>query len=275
MFHETWIGVECGAPWKDRAIGALQRHCVLDAVRVLQPVATHTTNPAWRALLARHGVNAEILPLFGLVPIAQNPETPWLAATLAAAGIEITAPERDRWWILAIFGSLHPAWSPEPFLTYLRAAARAAGRKVAIVSVGRINAGIAQWDSMTAQDAGPDLLFCRLGEQSPERLSTLLQTADFGIATTPWSIIGKSATVSTMVDHGLPTLVTRDELRFPFAIEQEPQPSPLLCKMTAGLPSVLPTLHRGQPASRLPEIARQLLEALESSTPLPDTSQNP
>jgi hypothetical protein len=54
--------------------------------------------------------------------------------------------------------------------------------------------------------------FCRflqLGEQDSEAVSRLLQSADFGVATTPSSLFGKSGSFAAMVSHGLPVIAPR------------------------------------------------------------------
>ena len=260
LLHETWIGVERGASLKDRIVGAVQRHYVREVIQTLRPAVVHTTNPAWQALLAQIGVSAELLPLFGLIPIIAEPDFAWIYDELSAQGIALTPANRESAWVFALFGSLHPAWPTEPLFSYLRAFAEKTGRKLIIVAAGRMTTGETLWDTMTTQYAGA-IAFCRLGERSPEQISAFLQFADFGIATTPWAIIGKSATVSSMLDHGLPMIVNRDELKFDFTVP-EAVSSPLLHQMGSDLAEVLPMLHRVPPRSTVSESSRQMLASL-------------
>lgn len=214
MFHELWIGAERGARLKHRAIGLLQRAAVLRLAQALAPNVVHTSNAAYAALLERAGVKALELPLCGSVPIAPDADADWLGRELAMLGVppQFLRPRERAWWF-AMFGSIHPEWSPEPLFATLAAAARDAGRRVVIVSAGRQGPGGALWQSMTTRYA-PEFALCALGERSGEALSRCLQSADFGIATTPWQLIGKSATAAAMLDHGLPVIVTRDDVSF-------------------------------------------------------------
>jgi hypothetical protein len=94
-------------------------------------------------------------------------------------------------------------------------------------------------------------------------VSAFLQGVDLGIATTPWEIIGKSATAAAMVDHGLPVIVSRDDVRF--RVPSEPTPEPLLYKMDSRLPQWLISGPGRQAArSRLPGMADTFLSDLEA-----------
>jgi len=260
MLHELWIGEDRDAGVKEKIVGAVQRHFVLGMIRSLQPARVHTSNPAYVQLLARHRVTAQVLPLFGLIPIVNQPDSSWLEGELANLGLDTGPDWRERHWLLGLFGSLHTVWPPEPLFSYLQDAGQRHDRKIVILSIGRIGAGADLWQSL-ASKYSHQFTFCKLGEQSPEHVSQFLQFIDFGIATTPWTIIGKSATVSTMLDHGLPVIVNRDELRYGFDVPNEAA-SPLLCKMQPDLATTLPSLHGRPPHSTLPTIARQMLAEL-------------
>lgn len=260
MLHELWIGEDRDAPMKERIVGSVQRHFVLRMLRSLHPTIVHTSNLAYVQLLAKHGVTAQILPLFGLIPLVDQPESSWLEGELAALGLETGPGWRDRHWLFGLFGSLHTVWPPEPLFSYLRDASQKHDRKIVILGIGRIGAGSDLWQSL-ASKYSHQFTFGKLGERPPEQISQFLQFIDFGIATTPWAIIGKSATVSTMLDHGLPVIVNRDELRYGFDIPHHPS-SPLLYKMQPNLAVTLPDLNHRPPHSTLPGIARQMLAGL-------------
>jgi hypothetical protein len=55
------------------------------------------------------------------------------------------------------------------------------------------------------------LVWVRCGELPAEEISALMQTVDFGVAVSPWNLMGKSGSAAAMLDHGLPILFTRDE----------------------------------------------------------------
>jgi hypothetical protein len=236
FLHELWLGEEIGAPWKHRALGWLQRRSVLPLLRGLNARVIHTSNSAYVRLLSRRGVTARRLPLFGPLP-------------LPAVG---PCPANET-LTFAFFGTLHPVWPPEPFLGNLRAL----GRPVALHHAGHIGTGEALWWQMESQ-WGRELEFRRLGRLAPQALADFFATAHFGVATTPWSLIGKSASVAAMLDCGLPVVVNRDDIHYP-GLSDEPADSPLLIKMDGDLPEQLRTARRQPPCLRKDAVADQFL----------------
>ena len=240
MFHELWIGADGSASLKQRLTGLLQRRCILDLFRRLDVRAVHTSNPAYVALLQAEGVRAGRLPLFGSIPVSD-------------ARREV----RDG-WTFGMFGPLHPVWPPEPLFARLRET----GVKITVTHIGRMGSGEALWEKITREYAGV-FEFRKLGEQPPEKIAEFFSTLDFGIATSPWELVGKSATVAAMLEHGLPVVVNRDDVHYPGW--RETGYSPLLIKMDGDFLSNLASIKRGTPHLGLPDVAKQFLAALPPS----------
>ena len=180
FFHELWLGAEIGASWQHRALGWMQRRGVLSLLHTLDVRLVHTSNSTYVHLLARHGVAARRLPLFGSLPL------PSPAAAPANSALTF-----------AFFGTLHPVWPPEPFFTHLRAL----NKPLELVHAGHIGAGESLWRKLEST-YGAASRFRRLGRLSPQALADFFSTADLGVATTPWALIGKSASVAAMLDCG-------------------------------------------------------------------------
>jgi hypothetical protein len=254
MFHELWIGAPRHASLRHRAVGWLQRRAILRLLRVLRPHRVHTSNPAYRALLDAVGVEAGVLPLCGSIPVAP-PNPQWLPRELLQAGVPASAiNDRSGTWVFGLFGSLHPEWNPEPL--FAQVAAQAAGRQVIITAIGRQGGGTQLWQELQRKH-GRRFSFCALGERSTAEISWYLQSLDFGIATTPWLLIGKSATAAAMIDHGLPVIVTRDDVRFGVTAEGADPVHPLLFRIATQ--THWPRVARGAPEDRLPRMAAQFL----------------
>jgi hypothetical protein len=108
----------------------------------------------------------------------------------------------------------------------------------------------------------------RLGEQPAVRISELLNTADFGIATSTLPLIGKSGTAAAMFDHGLPVIVNREDCRWTCAQPVEDRQAALIIRMGDGLRSRLGAARRVPPVWRLPEVASRWRAALtEAAAP--------
>jgi glycosyltransferase involved in cell wall biosynthesis len=256
MFHEIWTGD--GGRWRERLVGRLQRLAVRHLVDGLEPELVHTSNSRYRALLAASGIDATVLPLFGNIPVCPAAHPDWLSRELANAGVaESFASSRHECWRFGMLGSLYPVWSPEPLLSGIAEAAARAGRRVTIASIGRLGPGEQMFAQMAARYAGR-FSFAALGERSPEEISTFLQSIDFGIATTPWSLIGKSGTAAAMLDHGVPVVVTRND----GSTVDGAVPDPLLYPLDRNLPRWLLEARGRPPHDRLPDIAQRFLREL-------------
>ncbi len=237
MCHEVWIGAEIGASVGHRVAGAAQRAVMRRVFRALKPGCVHTSNATYAALLRQAGIDVEVMPLFGSIPV-----------TAAAAA-------RDPGVVkFGMFGLLHPVWPPEPLLGRLRGL----GRRVEIAHMGRMGDGETLWREMERQDG---LVFKRHGEQPADVVSQFLMEMDFGIATTPLALFGKSATAAAMLEHGLPVIVNRDDVRYA-GVEPGAKPEGVIV-MDEGLIGALEGARRREPRSRLPEVADQFLASLQ------------
>ena len=242
FLHELWIGEETAASWKHRLLGWWQRRGVLSLLRTLDTRVIHTSNATYVHRLARYGLTAKRLPLFGSLPLPTTAHR-----------------EKKDALTFALFGTLHPVWPAEPLFTQLRALQR----PIDIVHAGNIGAGEALWSRLDST-YGATFRFRRLGRLPSQALADFFASADFGVATTPWAIIGKSASVAAMLDCGLPVIVNRDDVRYA-GLPDEPADTPLLIKMSDDLPAQLRTVARGTPAPRKREVVDQFLEDWEAA----------
>lgn len=238
MFHELWIGAEKNARLKERLVGMLQRRVILDVLRRLNVRAVHTSNPAYVALLQARGIRAGRLPLFGNIPVRDAKHK--------------TGEE----WTFGFFGTLHPVWPPEPLFSHLRESCK----KIVIAHVGRLGSGEVLWEKIARDYAGV-FEFRRLGEQPPEKIADFFSSIDFGIATSPWELVGKSGTVAAMLEHGLPVIVNRDDVHY--AGWREEEASSQLIKMDRNLLEKIRMAKRLPPRSILPDVVAQFLKEME------------
>ena len=155
-------------------------------------------------------------------------------------------------------------WTPEPLFTYIAEAAEHAGRAVTLISIGRIGTGESLWRDLQSR-YGRRFSFARLGERSQAEVSRFLQSIDFGIATSPWQLIGKSASTAAMLDHGLPVIVSRDDVDI--GVRELEAHDPLLRRMSETLPQWLEQVRRRPPRDRLASLAARFITDIDSSTP--------
>lgn len=222
-FHELWIGESRNDSFKHRLIGWFQRQRLLQMIEVLKPNKVFTSNPVYQTLLQRHGVASSILPLPGNIPIASDRDKGMARQWLSEHGIK---PEDLP---VVIFGTIHPEWDPEAALLSWCEYQRQQHRPAVLVTLGKHGpAGLDQLSNLKSRI--PQLKIVSTGEQSAEMLAGLLSFASFGIATTPWALIGKSGSVAAFLEAGLPVLVTRDDWQCRSGATPAPNAHPQLWK---------------------------------------------
>ena len=101
---------------------------------------------------------------------------------------------RRSLWIFAFFGALHPIWPPEPLFSYIASAAKSSRKTVVMAAIGRLGLGKTLWQRLS-RDYGGAFRFLNLSERPAARISEFFQAVDFGIATSPWALIGKSGSM--------------------------------------------------------------------------------
>lgn len=264
MLHELWLGLEVGASWRARAIGWLQRRGLLCLLEQLDPDCIQTSNAAYQHALMREGFEVSVLGLFGNVPISDDSSNItslvwWLPASANRIGAST--------FTALTFGTLHQQWKPDATVAWLLATARRLGRPPALIAIGRVGSHApAIFNRFRQQGVQVEVT----GELDTATVSHLLRAADLGIASHPWTLIGKSGAAAAMLDHGLPVLVPRDDWRLR-GTSSLPQVAldPLLDRL-AGLDDVRTTrwlAGRRSPKSTLPRTADALLETLELTSP--------
>lgn len=260
MLHELWIGLETTSrPWP-RLVGWGQRRGLLRWLRRLAPASLHTSNPAYRAELARQGLKAGVLGLFGNVPIAAAPAPEGMGLERFLPG---AVGERRASWLVAVtFGTLHPQWQPDATVEWLVKTAQRLGRKPALIAAGRVGA---HQSAILGRFTAGGVPVSLTREQDPSTISHLLRSADFGIAPHPWALIGKSGAAAAMLEHGLPVVVPRDDWQLRHFREQPIATSdPLLARLAElDAPSTDRWLAARRPGQvALPRIADEFLKNL-------------
>ncbi len=192
MFHELWVGMEIGATVKMKLWGRVQRLLIGGFIKRLQPGLIHSHSTLYLQQLELLGFHAKRLPLFGNIPVCpdnkRNSDEPKLTFVL--------------------FGMIHYGAPVYDFTAELHNLQAEFEKKIRLVFVGKCGSELSKWQKV-ATEAG--LVIEIFGEQSPERVSRILSTANMGISTTPLWLSEKSGTVAAMREHGLPVLcVARD-----------------------------------------------------------------
>ncbi len=251
MIHEAWKGAKVSAPVKDRIVAIPQSLLLRVVVRRYRPHVIQTQNRVYQEMLRTIGASASLLPLFGNIPIRSLEDD--------SAPPDLLAITHDpRNWIGGIFGGVLPDWPPESLFPLLLSAARGQGKKLVIVSGGRLASSEAKWDGFVG--AYPEINFVKLGPLSPDQVAQFFLRLDFGIATTSWMMITKSSTAASMLDFGLPVIVSTNSWQWRGGFTGVPTNHPRLIFSEGLSPEqLLARLVRTEPRSTAPDVAAQLL----------------
>lgn len=265
MFHELWLGLATNHPIKEKLYGYIQKMALLQFLRRLKPDVIHVANNVYYSKLRQLGYSVQYLPLPGNIPIETNPDSDWIYNELA-----LEKSKRKNIVILLFFGSIHGDWDTEAFFQQMRK--QFASKNIIVVSAGGQGYGKALWESVVSRQSSVDSeqltvnseQFVKLGFRSDKEISELLQFADFGICTTPLSLFGKSGTAMAMIEHGLPVIVTRNELIFDFQIKQVQEEYSNVW-LWNDLPALISVRKSGLLSDRLEKIAVNFLEDVSLS----------
>lgn len=212
MFHELWLGLATNHPFKEKMYGILQRWAIQQFWQMLHPMSVHVSNAVYYSKLLQYRLPVRYLPLPSNVPIEKgsSQEEFWTQ-------MPFPKEQREKVMVLLFFGTLHAGWNPKDFWEKMKILA--GGKILCAVSAGGQGYGHTLWNSML-QEFNGSIQFVKMGFLSVERLSALLQFVDAGISTTPLSLLGKSGSAMAMIEHGLPIIVTRNELCFDFPLQK-------------------------------------------------------
>ncbi len=284
MIHEPWIA-SSDAPLRHRVIGVAQRETLRLLLRRFQTPLVFTSNAAYQTILKQIGVQAELLPLFSNIPPVETPERDaWIFAALnEGAPVEnaVEPARRSGFLIGGFFGALYPVWNDKDVLPFLERAAAQMGRTLVLVSAGKIGeAERMRWNALAS--TYPGALFRTVGMRPPEQISQFLQFTDFGVATTPYGLLGKSGATIAMLDHGTPVVVSeksRDWPQSPFDATNGPlwaRRANLICIADDNLPRrFAETATRPPPTDSVVDTAALLLQRLGGADAVPRPGQAP
>lgn len=216
MLHELWVGASSADTWKERLIGVFQKRSIRKLIHLSRPRSIHCSNPNYVNRLRSAGFECKLLPLFGNIPIGQadhKAEIFDLLKEKSSGRFDCTI--REDYLLSAVFGTIHPQWFPGPAIEscvqHLQAEGK--GRRLGLVLVGRNGKYADHLKDELHSRYGENVLIIQAGELEHNLLSGLFLEFDFGWSTTPHGLTGKSGSALAMLEHGLPVLVTRNDIR--------------------------------------------------------------
>jgi len=203
MMHEVWLGGVSIGPWKKRLWGLyMQRPIIAAFVKRLGPALVATSNPLYKIILKTGGINARLLPIPSNIPPTESARGEAEGA-MRQAGVT----DKTRCLLLGIFGEIQAGADYERTLRPLIERAEQEDKKTLLFLIGRNGRRAEVLRDELAAALGLRLTICPLGERSAAFISAFLARLDYGIATSPRQLLGKSGSVAAYRRHGLKILV--------------------------------------------------------------------
>jgi hypothetical protein len=266
MVHELWAGYGTKRTAKLAVLGAMQRSIILGLLHRMRPRFVDTTNYYYQQLLARSGIEAGVLPLFSNIPVTTQTGEDWIYDAMRQNGGPDLKQDRERWWVLGMFGKIAREWDwpAEPLLARLVEIGSRARRKIIVVSAGHAGSDATSpfgcW-----RERFPDIRFVAIGPRSPNEISQFLNSVDFGLSPYPLYVLGKSGSAAAMLEHGLPVIASCGDITPHLPVVSAPFESLIWqndSRLEARLNAPAKRLYRPE---RCAEVAKMLLLQLERS----------
>ena len=180
MFHELCIGLNRESSRKEKSIGFLQKQLIKYLLRQLQVTKISTQCTLYRVLLEKWtSQEIQYLPLFSNIE-----------------RFEFEGIERKNGRFV-LFGGIHKSPRVNDFLRDVK---EKFGEPAEVVFLGRNGSERQVWIDACERIG---IQYQIVGEVSAKEISKILQTAQYGVATTPSLLIEKSGSFAAYVNHGL------------------------------------------------------------------------
>ncbi len=187
MFHELWVGMAIEQSIKLKLWGLVQKRLIASMIARLKPAVIHTQTRLYYKILTKMGYRVNHLPLYSNIPV-HSPDK------IIDHGNEIK---------LVVFGTIHNNSYMAEFAADTAEYALKNKVPVTMYFIGICGNEQQNWINL-CENTG--LKVKVMGEQPPELVSELLQSATMGVASTAAAVLDKSGAFAAMHAHKLPVI---------------------------------------------------------------------
>lgn len=185
MFHELWLGINLESSLKHKFIGKLQQLIVKKVIKNLNPYQISTQNQLYQYHLQTINIVADILPIFGNIPVS---------------GVKYEFKKNTQF---VLFGTIHHGAPFEDFICDLVLQKAQFSNPIRFVFIGKNGSELSSYTSVLDHYS---ISYEVLGIQSEKVISEVLINSDFGISTTPYFQTEKSGVYAAYREHQLNTI---------------------------------------------------------------------
>lgn len=203
MVHEPWVSNKTLFS-KVNIMSLIQKFLLKNLVRKLSPILIHTSNPYYQEILLRGGVPSKLLHLPGNIPVLQvKPDL----MKMEFEKLGIPQESHNTWLILGIFGRIRTNVSYISLLEDLLKTPEAADKMIAFFSIGNSGPLAEKIFAEIKEVFKERVLVHKFGHRDIAEISAFFKCLDFGIASVPCHLLGKSGAYAAMRNHGLKILL--------------------------------------------------------------------
>ncbi len=176
----------------------MQKRQLLRLLSTLQPEAVWTSIELYRWQMERAGISADVVPIFGSIPLSRERADEWLLRQLPG---NPPASQRGEYLFVGLFGSLVKEWPFREVLPHILRLAQ--HRRVVFILFGR-NGDLTAFGDYVDSLPGAELLV--LGELGETVIDQVMNSMDLALATAPAEGIFKSTSALAFLERGVPTV---------------------------------------------------------------------
>ena len=185
MFHELWLGIDVESSFRHKCIGKWQQLIVKKIIKNLNPYQINTQNQLYQFHLQTQTIKADILPIFGNIPITA------------------TKNEANKFTQFVLFGMIHPRAPFKDFINDLEGHKDKLNKPIKFVFIGKNGPELSNYLKVLE---GYDMKYEVMGIQTESIISQVLIDSDYGISTTPYFQTEKSGVYAAYKEHQINTI---------------------------------------------------------------------
>jgi hypothetical protein len=196
MFHELWVLWNFPLSLRKRLLGQLQKFWLVSCLKKVKPQAVATQLPLYKAELIKIGVEADVVPLHGNIPVYPKDEANrWFNDRC----VSLSGKPQIK---LGFFGNIYSCLSPA-LLAARIAEFKLPAADILVLSAGKMGPESVRMWNLLEQELKSMATFFQLGALNEREASWYFSSLDYGLTSYEPEVMGKSGPVAAMCEHGL------------------------------------------------------------------------
>ncbi|MDT0646264.1 hypothetical protein RM545_06145 [Zunongwangia sp. F260] len=203
MFQELWCGMGVNSGFKEKVLGKTQKAFTRMLLNTAKPKVVYTNNTHYASLLEDIGIQSELAPVFGNIPVGDVGSPDEWEELLNRADLQPLIQTRDSYFIMGFFGTVKYTPDVDKLVRDSNTMAHQQGKKLGILVIGHSRAG----DIGEYIKENYNVSCWKTGKISAPMINRSMCLVDIAVSSTPANIIKKSSTAGAWLERGIPVVV--------------------------------------------------------------------